>query len=425
MSKRFPKARYPLPLTVNPGETVCFQVNVPNDPNHIAAFMGEIYALGRAYSWADDPDHTALSVARVWMDIFNNLKKCKLAPGADGFAGADGGDELLIRQNPDNPCEIQSSADGSHWCTFIDLSLCVPKITQPGNGTQQPAPGGGEACYHANLQASGKWLLPTLVNTGDVIDITAYNGATNDGASIAWRCPDGDTFFGGICIAGIALDGADPLPTDAHQSVIAKIGSTFYPVLLSSPFTVPGGVSSEQVIFQINDSDLSDNSGSIDFDVCVTNNQASAFQHTQNFAVNPGLFGLCSPTNNGIYTPGTGFEAALWGPDGFGHYHREICITAAFSARTLTRIAFKGNLTRGSTIASGVVCVGINDAGGAQLLITHAAAVDGSNQTWEWTGSGSFSTVGIFIETGVDNSDPGGSALVLQAIIEGLGSDPF
>jgi len=308
------RSRYVLPVTIDPPDSICYEVPVPNDPFHIAAFKGAIFGLAKAYEWQNDPDHLAKEVAAVWLKIFNGLKECTPCPENPGFAGADGGGEELIRQNPDNPCEIQSSADGTHWCTFIDISLCVPGVSQPGDGSEQPTPGGGTACYHANMQGNSKWLLPTVVSTGDIIDVTGATGATNDGSNVFWWCPDGELFFAGACAGGGTNDGADPLPAELHMSLIGDIGGTFYPILAGSPFTVPGGVLNEQVIFQVNDSTLSDNSGSLAFDVCVTNNQAGDWAHSWNFLVTQGPFVPIVPADTfprAVYTPGVGWQSVF------------------------------------------------------------------------------------------------------------------
>jgi hypothetical protein len=112
-----------LPDVVRPLKTVCFQVEVPDDPWYLRAWFGTFFELASARSWDDDPDHTALEVARVWLEIALKLKS-GCAP-ALSVAGTDGGDDYMIRQNPDNPCLLESSVDGMTWCTWADLSKCL------------------------------------------------------------------------------------------------------------------------------------------------------------------------------------------------------------------------------------------------------------------------------------------------------------
>jgi hypothetical protein len=67
------KAKWVLPTVVNPGVQRCYQVKVPDDPQHIAAFFGAMYALTKPYNWEDDSAHTAIDVGAVWDDIYQQL----------------------------------------------------------------------------------------------------------------------------------------------------------------------------------------------------------------------------------------------------------------------------------------------------------------------------------------------------------------
>jgi len=71
--RRNPPARYALPDVLQPSDSKCFQISVPNDLKHIAAFQGQIKALASAYSWSDDPDHNALLAAEAWKSVFDDL----------------------------------------------------------------------------------------------------------------------------------------------------------------------------------------------------------------------------------------------------------------------------------------------------------------------------------------------------------------
>ena len=110
MSRRFPPSRWVLPEVVDPLTTVCFQVPVPNDIHHIAAFKGAIFELAKAYSWQNDDAHTAKDVAAVWLNIFNNLEECTM--------------QVQFRQIED--CFLQASFDGGDtWANIFDASACV------------------------------------------------------------------------------------------------------------------------------------------------------------------------------------------------------------------------------------------------------------------------------------------------------------
>lgn len=307
--------RFPLPIVVDPPETICFQINVPNDPYHIDAFYGALWALTMSRNWARDDAHTAAEVSRVWSRIFFALVRdsCKV-PTLRGTAGADGGDEQLIRQNPDNPCELQTSIDGITWCTFADLSLCLPPPPQPGAGAEQPQPGGGCALYHGTMGAQTPWYVPTVVSTGDTIQLIDPAGAWTDGGS-NWYCPDGGVFFAGACTGLFSTSGSDPLPSAHHMALIAKIGSVYYDVSDGTAFTVPSGHSNDQITLLANDDDPSNNAGTITFDVQVCNNQAATWTSIINFETNP--FPAIFPVSPGHWSAGQGYIGDPAGGDNF------------------------------------------------------------------------------------------------------------
>jgi len=79
--RRNPPAKWVLPDIVDPPR-ICFMVPVPNDRKHIAAFRGALLNLASARHWQDDIDHTALLVAAVWQEIYDevNMTCCDECP---------------------------------------------------------------------------------------------------------------------------------------------------------------------------------------------------------------------------------------------------------------------------------------------------------------------------------------------------------
>jgi len=302
--RKNPPMAWDLPLVVDPPKTICFQINVPNERFHLAAFYGAMYLLTRWYAWKPDSAHTARLVAKVWMKIFDKLigGNCTI-PAVPGSAGAEG-DDNLIRQNPDNPCELQTSIDGVTWCTFADLSKCQPAPAQPGTGSEQPQPGGGCVTYHGTMGAKEPWYIPTVVNDGDTVQIMSAVGAWTGGDFSRWYCGDGERFLAGACIGLQATDSGDPLPTAPHMSQILKVSSTYYD-LSAGPVTISGGAVNEQALIYPNDSDLTDNAGTLTFDVKVCNNQAGSWTSVFDFTVNP--FTSFLTATAGAWVAGTGW----------------------------------------------------------------------------------------------------------------------
>lgn len=344
-----PIERFPLPIVIDPPDTLCFQIDVPNDPYHINAFYGAIWALTMSRNWARDEAHSAAEVSRVWSRIFFALVRdsCKI-PTIRGTAGADGGDEQMIRQNPDNPCLLETSINGTDWCAFADLSLCVPAAGQPGNGAPQPSPGGGCQSYHAILPGNGIWLLPTIVSTGDTIEITGAGGAAYNGRSVTWHCPGGDQFFAGFCTGVTFTNAGTPMPSVPEGKIIANIGGTFYDVQ-GSAFTVPGGISNAQVTFQMNSADITINAGQFDFDAQVCNNQAGAWTSFLDFRVNS--YADLLDVIWGEWVPGVGYKGTFEDANSLSIVQLHI---AGLSSVTITQMS-ENYTTPGQTGPNGLV----------------------------------------------------------------------
>jgi len=261
--------KWVLPEVVHPETTVCYQVHVPNERHYIGAFLGAMFLLSKPYAWGDDEAHTAIEVGAVWRRIFDELiaGECVISPNCNTGTTLEDMVGQQIRISPDDACIIQM------WCIDHWEDWYNPKACIPGGATQNPPggeiPPGDCATYDAVLSAAGQWLLPVSVDAGDTIEVIAASGGwTSDGGG-TWYCPDGSRYVLGICNpVGKFTDGADPLPTAFHNSLIYQVDSgTWYP---STGVTViPVGISGAQVQFQINDSDLAGNFGSINFTVKV------------------------------------------------------------------------------------------------------------------------------------------------------------
>lgn len=341
MTRRNPPAKWVLPTVINPPKRRCFVIEVPDEPQHVAAFRGAMLDLASAYKWADDPLHKAREVALVWRDVIDAMRDCEICIPPSG--GVDEGVEQMIRQNPDNPCLLESSINGTDWCVFADLSLCLSPGPQPGAGAEQPRPGGGCASYQGILNANQTWLLPALVNSGDTLELTRSTGAANDGGTPAWYCPNGYQFIAGICLPPTLTNGGDPLPAQPHMCIIAKIGANYYNIS-SGVFTVPGGITGEAVLLQVNDGGLSNNSGSYDFTIKVCNNQVATWESLSDFSLSPygwtayvcaGDCGnACNAGAAGIYGSGV-WTATLFG---CSNQYFDMPVSPLFDARYIVSV---------------------------------------------------------------------------------------
>lgn len=288
MTRRNPPAKWVLPDVINPPGRTCYQISVPDNIYHKAAFFGALLDLASAYKWADDPSHTAKSVALVWRDIIDNLRLC---PDPVKIGGADIEDNgMRLRVDPDNSCIIQCLDECSgNWGTFLDVSQCAPgAIAQPpAGGTLEP---GDSKCYDVVLQGSGKWLLPVAVSEGDKIIISGAAGGWFDGAFVIWNCPNGQQYVAGACSGVGTTEGTDPCPAILHMRLIALVGADCFDAY-NTTITVGAGVTDADVQLQANDSTLNDNAGSINFRVCVERAATpGTWSHTYDLTVNNGGF---------------------------------------------------------------------------------------------------------------------------------------
>jgi len=250
MPLSYGRSRYVLPQTVDPSGRVCYVVQVPDDPQHIAAFMGQIYDLAWSKSWQRDTAHTAADVARVWQDVFDSISLC---------------DPVIQFQNPD-PCTLQVSFDGgATWTTiYSDADCRAANPIQPG-GTPRPDISTCEE-FHVILGASGQWFVPFTLSDGDTVEVLDATGIWNDSTSQLF-CPDGTTYSAGECSGGPGYNALDPVPTAHHMVPVLLWGSGG--VGLETLGAIPGGTGNVDAWLQANEAVLGDNFGNIEFTIRI------------------------------------------------------------------------------------------------------------------------------------------------------------
>lgn len=286
MPRRNPPAKWVLPDVVNPPDRLCFMVPVPNDRKHIGAFFGALFNLTSARFWQDDPDHTALAVAQVWRDIFDELRQSDCNPVCPVPISEMEYEMSICEQLRFQDGKLQGLCCGE----WVDIAgqgdIVIGGPGQQGGDQPQPVPGGC-LTYHAQFSAKSQYNVPTAVSAGDTLTFSNPQGSGHDGTVSPWKCPNGQTFFAGQCIGLGGTSGTDPAPAIDHMALIALIGGVYYPAF-SGTITVPAGVVNAEIIIQTNDSNLDDNSGSYALDIEVCNNAvATSYSHLFNFVSGP------------------------------------------------------------------------------------------------------------------------------------------
>lgn len=261
--------RFPIPANTNPTGYKCFQVKVPNDPDWIAMFWGVLYELTYWTKFERDAAKTGKDIARKWYDVFLDARasECPM--------------QIQFRQPVD--CSLEVSFDGGeNWTEIFNSYECAidainNKIADGTLNATQPSPQGDlevNQCwsYHVKLQGNERWRSPIPVNDGYQITTSNVKGGWSDGYALGayWQCPDGEYYSLGYC-TGSYINGYenDPIPSQYHMRLIGHAGAYFD--AYNNSYVVPDETGSKELIFQANDSDLSDNLGSVEFDLSICN----------------------------------------------------------------------------------------------------------------------------------------------------------
>ena len=349
-------------------------------------------------------------------EVFNLIHLFNVSiPEQVSGTGVNIGMESLIQViEQDGQCVLQyRCCVGDAWNTLATASQ-AGQSGQPGGGQAQPKPGGGQACYHAVLNTNSQWFLPTNVNTGDVIEVQNGTGATSSSHNSEWRCIDGEQFFAGACVGYPATFPTDPVPTSNTGTLIANVGGTYYSLL--APLMVPSGVTNSPVIIQVNDATLTGLSGQFAFDVCVTNNQSSTWEHkflggffNQTLLV-PGATGY----TDGAYSVSTDSVDTTEDANTFWY----LTASLNFPSTTITRIRCKQTVSIGRTdgARSGI------SFDGTLTDTRFLTANEGAGVYMVDTGHISEAHTSIWFIVSDGRGDGGN---LTDIIIDGLGTDPF
>lgn len=298
----------PIPDVIDPGETVCLQIDVPKSRAHVSLLYGALYNLTLWNSYDPDSAHSGKQLAALWRTALATLRTCS---GAPVFAGIEEDFEMPLRVDCD--CNVfVTCCDGTEKQILTSEQVKAIIQSQPGSGAPQPAPGGGCQSYDGQLTAPGRWLIPTPVNTGDVITMESISGATYDSAGLLWLCPNGSQYFAGGCVGGTLTDGTAPVPAAPLGSPVVKIGSNYYSLL--SPVTVGAGVVNTQPELLVNYPSSYSPTGTLTFTVQVCNNQSGTWTRVLDFTVS-NYAAIITPHNGssgprGLWTVGLG-----WAPN--------------------------------------------------------------------------------------------------------------
>lgn len=129
---------YLLPAVVDPSERISVCVPIPNDLNHLLAFLGQLDMLAYWWTWERDDAKTGTEVAQVWREIVAQVRaQLDVGEGCADMA-------FDVRQNPLLPCKLEKTEDGETWEEFADLQKCPPRMRIGDNGVPEYSTDDGE-----------------------------------------------------------------------------------------------------------------------------------------------------------------------------------------------------------------------------------------------------------------------------------------
>lgn len=406
----------PLPEVPLPSDTVCYTVELPNEPRILEAFEGAIQMLSRWPYWARDDDHRGIVAANVFKDLYQSLEAgvCEV---------------INIRIKPTDLCTLQLTTDGGlHWVDVADLRPCADLAVTDGiqqrlddgtlsGGGQQPGQGAGNPgqCYSypITLRGNDRWNSPVAVEGGDVITVSNASGAWSAVSPLAaWYCADGENYVLGQCAGGGVLDPGDPVPTVLHMRLIGNLpadSTTPYFDMYNLIYTVPSGVALGDFFLQANDSVLSDNQGSINLQVEICK---SLWTHVFDFTIDAQGWAV-EPGEAGTYVAGIGWEAAFLDAQNF-----EVGISISFSTIRLVDCVMTFDRTSHAGANAGYRVQGFGTTGESHIV---TPGVDGTDLTL----SANFTTNKTKLFCQVNNGTAAAAALIKRIVVRGTGTDPF
>jgi hypothetical protein len=248
------------------------------------------------------------------------------------------------------------------------------------------------------------------------VTITAAQGASYDGDRLIWFCPSGQQFFAGTCSGPVvAAPSGYRLPGAPNGGIVMLLGSTYYD--LSSPVTIPGGVSLVQPQLYTNYDPAAPTGGDLTIGVQVCNNATANWTHTFDFKTSSGGF-LVPSGVNGQWVAGVGWQSTTT-PAAFV----DLDIRRAYASSSLTSFHLEYHWQQ---VASGAgASIEAFDNGTPGLSTTRGGDTATGDYTLDGTGTSAGSTQ-FEIRLNEGSVPPGDGLITLTTlVITGVGVDPF
>lgn len=412
------------PKNLKPKGWRCIQFMIPDDDEWEHLAYSVLYdQLARTWTnWGRTGDDTGSKLCQIWRKALKTWTHCKTELDT-AYVGLED-DMPFFREVCENgKCYLEFQCCPDEWIRIANSDQIVAPANSPGDGVPQPPPGQSQQIC-GTIYANQPGIIPFPLNSGDQISIQA-TGSGNDGGEVAWRCPDGSTYFAGACVPLTGhVDLSDPLPTALHMALILKVGTNYYD--LTNPVTIPSGVSNAQGTIQANDSDLSNNSGS--YQVCTTyqNNQAPTWTQEFDFALSSTT--VWTPINVdagaplGVWNAGQGWHSVAASSGGTPIQAVELQSSTAINhlSNVTVNLIYQNSDHVSTFSAVGVLVNGTLELG------KNTPYADGSHTESVDLSIDSVTDIKVYVQSCPDSTCTiPGSGLIAKITLSGTGTNPF
>lgn len=416
--------KWDIPTVIDPPGERCITLRIPDNDEWENMLYSAIYnELGMWIAYARDEGKNGTKIATRWREALRTWRDdfCPVEP-------EKGGEEIEEMSNFRIDCECNvyvRCCDGTEKQILTSDQVKALILGQPGSGGEQPKPGGGQACYPMIMPANQQRLVPTLVSAGDQLAIQSPAGITSNSHTALWHDAAGNWIFGGVNLGLPEFNAGNPVPAAPTGSIIVNFGAGWL-ALGTGTITVPGGVSNAQPVLQINDSTITGDSGELQFQVCVTNNQAAPWIVTDDFTHSPFAWfpvafdGGCLL---GTWVAGVGWVNADCNAGGTPVRGATVENDQPMTFLGSVDVAF--DITKGYYAGGGTApAFGVIVNGTTVYSQDNASTTDGTHTIHVPVNTGSITSLRIFVQT--DEGGGGsfsGSCTISQIVMRGSGAN--
>jgi hypothetical protein len=125
-AKKDPDTGYRLPDNLEPDDSVCIRVYVPNADEYIAAFWQSYEFLSKWVAWERNTACDAKTAADIFRISFERARLEWLC--SDGDCGI-----MDVRTKPDEPCTLQKQVSCDEWEDWAIITDCTQIVPPPYN----------------------------------------------------------------------------------------------------------------------------------------------------------------------------------------------------------------------------------------------------------------------------------------------------